>query len=164
MNDLTIGGNLNFIRKDRGRRGGGVAICYNPTKIKLATFSTGREPAGGETVCAVGNSTLTKRKIAIISVYLPPSLNQREVVTVLEGVVATAHKIKCKFDDPIIFVGGDFNRKKMDTLTDAFPELNPIEAGATRNGAALDEIYCNVDRNIVHQRNIATSVQRKWCS
>ena len=30
--DLTIGANLNFIR-DRGSRGGGVAVCYNPTKI-----------------------------------------------------------------------------------------------------------------------------------
>ena len=29
MDDLTTGANLSFIRRDRGSRGGGVAICYN---------------------------------------------------------------------------------------------------------------------------------------
>ena len=34
MNDLMEGANISFIRRDRGTRGGGVAICYNPCRIQ----------------------------------------------------------------------------------------------------------------------------------
>ena len=48
-------------------------------------------------------------------------------------------------------VGGDFNRKPMNVLLQSFPELVAIEAGATRRGAALDEVYCNVDRCVTQK-------------
>ena len=38
MADLTIGANLSFIRRDRGSRGGGVAICYNRQKYVCAVL------------------------------------------------------------------------------------------------------------------------------
>ena len=39
----------------------------------------------------------------------------------------------------------------MATLTDAFNELEPLKAGATRNGITLDEIYSNVNKCIVEK-------------
>ena len=65
MSDLTIGANLNFIRRDRGRRGGGVAVCYDPTKItmKKISFKQQENCVNTEIVCAVGNCSLTKRKV-----------------------------------------------------------------------------------------------------
>ena len=33
MDDLTNGANISFIRRDRGTRGGGVAICYKSQVI-----------------------------------------------------------------------------------------------------------------------------------
>ena len=152
LDDLTTGSNVSFIRRDRGRRGGGVAICYNHTKVRLKPFSTGNEPRGAETVCAVGSVTLTDRKIAIMSVYLPPSMNRAEVEIVLASVIDTINKVKIKFDNPILFIGGDFNKKNMRTLVDAFPELMPIQAGATRGGAALDEVYCNISRCVADKQ------------
>ena len=60
LSDLTIGANLSFIRKDRrgGGRGGGVAICYNPTKIKMTAFNTGPVSNNYEVVCAIGTLSL----------------------------------------------------------------------------------------------------------
>ena len=43
-------------------------------------------------------------------------------------------KIKLKFPDAIVFVGGDFNNKKLDRFLNAFPDLKPVCAGATRGG------------------------------
>ena len=149
--DLTVGANLNFIRKDRGRRGGGVAICYDPTKIRLNIFKAANHEEKGEVVTAVGNSPLTKRKIALMSIYLPPSLKVREVEEILDSIVITIDQIKTKFPDPIIILGGDFNRKSMQTVLTAVPELRAVCAGATRNGYALDEIYCNIDRCIAEK-------------
>ena len=48
-------------------------------------------------------------------------------------------------------VGGDFNGKYVHKLTAAFPELKPVEAGATRGDRALDEIYTNVYDRIVEK-------------
>ena len=142
MMDLTIGANISFIRRDRGRRGGGVAIAYNPLKIKLKKFPVGGEP-GTEIVCATGNTPLSKRKIALISVYIPPSVSGPALDSYVYTLVELMDNIKIKFPDALIFLGGDFNRKEMDRFCTAFPDMRPIEAGATRRGHALDEVYTN---------------------
>ena len=84
MADLTIGANITFIRRDRNTRGGGVAIAYDPTKIRMNKFSS-FDNNGTEIVCAAGNCLLTKRKIIAISVYLPPSISGND----LAGKIAT---------------------------------------------------------------------------
>ena len=151
LNDLMHGADLKLIRKDRGRGGGGVAVCYNPTKLRLSNFPVCGGSGDYEVVCTVGNVALTKRKIAVLAVYLPPNLKSCEVRGCLDNIVATIDKLTIKFGDPILFVGGDFNDKSMSNLTDAFPSLIPIKAGATRNGRHLDEVYCNVSRSISHK-------------
>ena len=67
MSDLTIGSDINLIRRDRGKRGGGVCIAYNPTKIRLSKFANFSNNKN-EIVCAIGNCSLTKRKLAFIAV------------------------------------------------------------------------------------------------
>ena len=39
LNDLTVGANISFIRRDRGRRGGGVAI-YAMIRVKYACLNS----------------------------------------------------------------------------------------------------------------------------
>ena len=142
--DLTVGANLNFIRRDRGSRGGGVAICYDPTRIRMNGFSTGKNESKCEVVCAVGNCTLTKRKIAALTVYLPPNIDANKLAASLQIITDTIDKLLSKYVDPIILLGGDFNNKNLAPITDMFKELKPILAGATRNGVSLDEVYTNV--------------------
>ena len=75
-------------------------------------------------------------------------MSTTEVERTHESIIELIDQIKVKFTDPIILVGGDFNKKPMRSLITAVPELKPIKAGATRKGVALDEIYCNIDRCI----------------
>ena len=51
----------------------------------------------------------------------------------------------------MIIRGGDFNNKNLRVLLSSSPELIPIGAGPTRQGAALDEIYTNISRSISHK-------------
>ena len=148
MEDLTIGANVSFIRKDRGSRGGGVAICYNPTRMKLTRFTVPQTYLNTEIVCAVGNISLTKRKLALISVYMPPSLKKVDLDGYIYTLVELVDSIKTKYEDPVMFIGGDFNGKDLSRLLTAFPELKPLEAGATRRNLALDEVYTNTVDNI----------------
>ena len=153
MDDLLNGANIAFIRKDRSTRGGGVAVCYDVTKIKMTNLSVSQGRGLGEIVCGVGSTSLTKRKIAVIAVYLPPSLRAIEVEQTLDNIIDLVNKVRTRFgDDTVLFIGGDFNKKKLDTLLTAVPSLTPVLAGATRGGAALDEVYTNMDLNITDRK------------
>ena len=44
-----------------------------------------------------------------------------EVESVLDQIVETLQKVKTKYSDPIIIVGGDFNKKKDDLTDDSIP-------------------------------------------
>ena len=71
MSDLTTGANLSFIRRDRGSRGGGVAVCFDPTKIKMNKFPVQQNANEKvEIVAAVGNCQLSHRKVAAVALYL----------------------------------------------------------------------------------------------
>ena len=133
MNDLTEGANLNFNRRDRGSRGGGVAVCYDPTRIRLNSFPViQNNDKKCELVCAVGNCVLTKRKIAAISVYLRPQLRGSELDSAIQTVIDTVESIKSKYADAIIYIGGDFNKKDMSRLMGTYADLTPLLAGNTR--------------------------------
>ena len=148
MSDLTIGANLNFIRRDRGSRGGGVAICYNPTKIRMTKFNFHNPSPRTEIVCATGNCSATKRKIAAISIYLPPNLTAGELATAIQTLSDCVDQIVTKFADVLIVVGGDFNNKDLSAFTTVHASIKPVNAGATRRGASLDEIYTNMCERI----------------
>ena len=78
-------------------------------------------------------------------------MNKKQVNECLDAVNEAVDRLKTKYIDPIIMIGGDYNRKDLSTLTRASPELSPVAAGATRNGYALDEVYTNVGRSIVQK-------------
>ena len=148
MDDLLNGANIAFIRKDRGRRGGGVAICYDPTKMSMKNYPVPQLDKKTEIVCALGNTSLTKRKIALVSVYMPPSITREELDSYIYTLVTLVDSIKSKHEDCIFFIGGDFNKKDLDRFCTAFPDLKPLLTGATRRGLALDEIYSNMTDHI----------------
>ena len=85
LEDLTVGGNVSFIRKDRSTRGGGIAIAFNPTKTKLTKFAVPQNYLNTEVVCTVGSTPLSSRKIALISVYMPPAMKKAD----LDGYIYT---------------------------------------------------------------------------
>ena len=80
-------------------------------------------------------------------------MNATDVEYTLEWCVELLNKVQTKHgNDTIIFVGGDFNHKSINSLLVAFPALIPFRAGATRNGAALEEVYTNMDHSIVEKK------------
>ena len=84
---------------------------------------------------------------------MPPNLKADQLASAVQDLVDCVDQILVKFADAIIVVGGDFNGKNIQQFTSAFPIILPVNAGATRRGAALDEIYSNVtDR--VHEKLI----------
>ena len=142
MMDMELGQDIKFIAKNRAGRGGGVAIAFNKNVIDLKEYKL---PGNiFEMVCGVGNSTAGNRKMAFISLYIPP--RQRAGTTAkLRGVLSDGiNKLKSSFDNPIIFVGGDTNNRKLEGLLSEFHDIVTVNAPPTRGSAKLDEISTNV--------------------
>ena len=70
LGDLLDGSHIELIRKDRGSRGGGVAIAYDTRKARFKRYQI--QDNRYEIVCATGKLNNSSRKVALFSVYLPP--------------------------------------------------------------------------------------------
>ena len=83
LSEVENGQNVGFICKNRkGKRGGGVAISYNKSKMQLKKYTIpGNE---FEMVCAVGNSTEDTRKFAIFSIYIPPDQKKNKTEKLMD--------------------------------------------------------------------------------
>ena len=111
--DLELGENIKLIHRNRLTRkkkkiaGGGVLIAYNKSKMSLTERKIRRGMS--ELVCASGRIEGVKRKIVIMSVYLPPKLNAQKLADALSCVSEAIGKAKEEFNDPIMIIGGDLS-------------------------------------------------------
>lgn len=139
--DIT---NYALIRKDRkGMRGGGVAISYNKNKIQM---SQARLPQSNfEVVAAVGRRTGQRRKVVVLAVYIPPSYNADRSRRALQYVNDCLLLLSSRYDNPHIFVGGDFNRRDAKQATRDLPSIKIVPTPPTRGRSTLDIILTNVE-------------------
>ena len=144
--DLEYGENIRLIRKDRagGRRGGGVAIAYCSTKVKLEECQLYGRNNKCEMVAAIGRDLKSNKQIYIISVYLPPSMGKKEVEVVANIASENISRIKLLYPDISTIIGGDLNGKKFSAATDDFPLIQRIKTGPTRKNKTLDIIYTDI--------------------
>ena len=138
--DFTDRTGLEFIRKDRsgGRRGGGVAVCFNKN---LITFSKAKiPPSKHELVAAVGRMTGQRRKVVVLGAYLPPHYNAEQNVSFMNATNKALTALKSKYANPYIFFGGDLNRRNFRDASREAPDIKLIPTGPTRGNATLDSI------------------------
>ena len=138
-----------FLRKDRPgeRRGGGIGICYKPGTVNFTKAKI--PPSKHEVYAAVGRRIGQRRKVIVIVVYIPPFYNAEQNASVLSYVNDAVMAVKSKYDDPYIFVGGDFNKRNFRTAVSDHPDISAAQVGATRGAAALDIIASNINQTLV---------------
>ena len=142
IGDLLDGSHIDMIRRDRGKRGGGVAIAYDTRRAKLKKYAVQNNKY--EIICATGKINNNSRKVAIICVYLPPKQTIQVTKEVENCLADCILKLKSELNDPMIIVGGDLNKK---SINDAFKESQDIKMHnpiPTRGTAALDIVYSNL--------------------
>ena len=138
-----------FLRKDRasGRRGGGIAIVFNHSKIQMSKAKI--LPTKHEVFVAVGRRMGQRRKIVVLVIYIPPWYNAQQNQSLFNYTNDALLAIKNKYEDPIILVGGDFNRRDFCEATREYPDIKPIVTGPTRGLACLDIIGTNVNQSLI---------------
>ena len=151
LEDFTNKTGYGFIRKDRttGRRGGGIAICFDSTRIQMSRSKI--PPSKHEVLAAIGRRTGQRRKIAVVVAYVPPWYNSQENKSFYSYINDVILALKTKYENPIILIGADFNRRDMREATRDYPEMAPILTGPTRDQATLDAFVSNINHTIIDQ-------------
>ena len=109
INDMLDGSHIGLIRRDRGKRGGGVAIAYDTRRAKLKKYVVQNNRF--EIVCAHGKINNNSRRIAIFAVYLPPKQTTSATKEVESCIADSILKLKSESKDPLIIVAGDLKER-----------------------------------------------------
>ena len=149
LEDFKNNYGYSFLRRDRtiNKRGGGVAICFNQGRIQLAKAKI--PPSKHEVFAAIGRRTGQRRKVAIVVLYVPPWYNAQQNRSLYNYVNDVILTIKNNYENPMILLGGDLNRRDHTQMTRDYPEITSIRTGPTREDSVLDIFMSNFNEMIV---------------
>ena len=152
LQDLELGSGLGVIYKNRRRSGqpnrllahGGVLIAF---RTKTGSFKE-RKIAGNvfEMVAAEGKIEGIQRKIVVYAVYLPPQMRKENVDRQCEALSNDIARAKSTYDNPIIVIMGDINRKNFGEAYSNFVDIREIQSGPTRGRERLDRCFTNISQ------------------
>ena len=129
------------IRKDRSNgMGGGVAIIYKHSEIKMQQLKIDSDY---EIVAALGRRTGQRRKLIVISAYIPPNYDAENHEAVLEKIANLVGSFKRKYNSPYIVVGGDFNGRNIVKELRPYPDMKLQKTPPTRGNKTLDLVLTN---------------------
>ena len=137
LEDMKLGENIELICKNRQSRGGGVAIAFKNTRVKLK-----RLPIRGnkfELVAAVGRSMSDKRTIAVYSLYIPPKQSAAATKEMYSCISDSIEKMKLDYADPAIIIAGDTNRRELGTCVEDYPDIVVLDTCLLYTSDAADE-------------------------
>ena len=152
--DLEKGTSLKMVYKNRGRksskthrynnskRGGGVAIVYDSTKINMKELKIERNKY--ELTAATGKQFNGGRIICMYAVYVPPKMRVETFNEMMEVIVDSISSVKIKHPDAVIIIGGDMNRRDFTSLCGAFPDIQTATTAPTRGANCLDLLATNI--------------------
>ena len=158
LDELEDSVGIKIIHKSRdGRKkkaGGGVAFafCTGTANFKqLALKSMTREQ---EVLAVVGRVAGVKRKIVVFTIYVPPATRATEFEVLCNALTHEIAAARAALNDPIIIVGGDFNRKDVGPALQRAADLKPIETAPTRGVHTLDKVYSTINDLLVDVRTL----------
>ena len=141
---------IRILTRNRGSRGGGVALAYDSTR---ATFKTLKLPSNRyEILCCEGELEGISRPIAVFCIYLPPKMSTETLGRLCEFMSDSLEYINSKLRDPLVVITGDFNRKNFAPAVIDFPELELLQTDPTRGTSCLDLVYTNFPYSIKRHR------------
>ena len=157
--DLTLGSGLNILTRNRrpaenGVAYGGVAVVWREElgSFRLLEF---KNPECYEVLVAVGSLRGHSRKLVVLACYVPPGYNRFRGASALEYIEGLVIQVKRRYEDPYVVLAGDFNQWKVEDNLANFADIREVEVGKTRGNRAIDRIFTNMSRSVVHSGTVA---------
>ena len=80
---------------------------------------------------------------------MPPNYPKQRGGGAIEYVENIIIELKRRYNDPYLFVAGDFNQWRIEDAMDNFPDISEVMVGPTRGSRSIDRIFSNVGRSLV---------------
>ena len=147
-------------REQRTKRGGGVGILFNKSKVTVRKM-----PLAGnifEAVAACGKLVNDTRKSVIFSVYMPPSTLVDGVNKFNEFLSDNLMKIKADVDDPYINIAGNTNKSDIKPALAKSPDVCMVDTPASRGDDKLDVLAINLSTQISEIRAHTHPYYSQW--
>ena len=116
--------------------GGGVSIVFNKNRVSFSEYNIRRKKY--ELVCAKGRITNNTRPLFVLGIYIPPKMKAGAFAECMELVPEAILKIKAETKNPYIVLGGDFNRRNMETALDDYHDIAVLPTPLSRADTCLD--------------------------
>ena len=148
--ELEMNHGLKIIACNRAgkKRGGGLAIIYDPSIFKLNENKFVKN--GIEAVSAQGKLIGDNRNFVFYSVYLPPNIKKHTYDCACEVLNDSITEVKTKLESPIIIIAGDFNQFGANGCITDHPEIAVTGSPPTRKDCRLDLFASNIEEHIAH--------------
>ena len=101
-----------------------------------------------ELIVAAGSFSGHKRKLVVIGVYLPPNVSVSRADECMFFLSDAILEVKRRFDNPWIFVAGDFNQWPVEDYLQDLCDIREVAVGNTRGDKSIDRIFCNLSRSV----------------
>ena len=105
-------------------------------------------PDNFEVMAAIGNIRGHARKMAVVSVYIPPGYNVKREKECLEYITDIVIEIKRQYTDPYITVMGDTNQWDIAGALENFLDIQEAHCLNTRGSRSIDRIFLNFEENL----------------
>ena len=153
VQDLELGSGYDMLHKNRrpGERGvahGGVALLWKVGQISFKQLDI-KNPNDYEILAAAGAVPGQRRKLVVLSCYIPPNYNKRRGEDTLEFITDTVIELKRRYHDPQILIAGDFNQWNISAALADFTDVKEVDVGNTRGDRSLDRMFVNMSRSVV---------------
>ena len=130
-----------------------MLIAYRREHISMTVCRTPNSKH--EMVAAVGRRVGQRRKVLALSIYVPPSYDASQSKSCMEHICNTITSLKNRYNDPYIFVGGDFNKRELNAAIRDFRDIQIVPTGPTRGNSVLDIIATNLHDKVSEVTTIA---------
>lgn len=94
-------------------------------------------------MCTVGKVPNVARKIAVFGVYLPAKMRAKQALNAMEMLAEEISRVKTELNDPMVVIGGDYNKKPFNMSIANFPDITVIPTGLTRKDETLNLVMTN---------------------
>ena len=144
--DLEVGNNIGMVCKNRkGKSGGGVAIFYKLSRIEFKKEPLRECPF--EVVAASAKIEKTGRVLIAVALYLPPGMQAPQVRRCFSAIHDNLAALKVKYGNPLVIIGGDFNRQDPEALASPYPEMEVLRTGPSAIVEDVPILGVKLERN-----------------
>lgn len=125
-------------------RSGGVAIAFDSASCNFKQRQLKHTHKEHEIVSAVGRIGVLPQRVDAFAIYVPSNIKVTQLEELREALATEVAAAQTTYRNPLVVVGGDFNRRDFGPTLAEVDDLELVVTGPTRGTGTIDLVYVNL--------------------